>query len=209
MTGDFFTVPGAMQIDRLELLAGITCPVYVTLGNHERGARALVIRNAMEQYGYTVLQNETACIEHNGHPICIIGIDGRMDSRACMRDMLPDCEAPTTIIVLAHNPAAVHSLPHNSGWLCLSGHTHGGHIVIPWITRRLFRACGQPYMAGRYDVNGNVLYVNSGLGYGYGILPRLGTSPEVAVFTLKCRITNPESPDATETNPMIRRALDG
>ena len=49
----------------------------------------------------------------------------------------------------------------------------------------LFRRAGQPYINGHYTVRGNQLYVNQGLGFGFGgPYLRRGTEPEVAFFTL-------------------------
>ena len=48
------------------------------------------------------------------------------------------------------------------------------------------RAAGQPYVRGAYEVGGNQLYVNRGLGWGRkrSLLHR-GSEPEVALFTLR------------------------
>jgi len=49
-----------------------------------------------------------------------------------------------------------------------------------------FRRFGQPYLRGHYEVNGNQLYVNRGLGFGRGGRhPRVDSDPELALFILR------------------------
>ena len=50
----------------------------------------------------------------------------------------------------------------------------------------LFRRFGQPYLRGHYEVNGNQLYVNRGLGFGRGGRHlRIDSEPELALLTLR------------------------
>jgi predicted MPP superfamily phosphohydrolase len=59
-------------------------------------------------------------------------------------------------------------------------------VQVPLLTRALFRVAGQPYVRGHYLSQGNQLYVSRGLGFGSGSpMPRVGSSPEVAFFTLR------------------------
>lgn len=92
----------------------------------------------------------------------------------------------TTRLVITHNPVTARKLPRGEGLLCFSGHTHGGQIVVPPITDAVFRAVGQPYVRGTYEVGGNQLYVNRGLGWGRKrLLFHHGSEPEVTLFTLR------------------------
>jgi hypothetical protein len=79
----------------------------------------------------------------------------------------------------------VDELPPDSRWgLILSGHTHGGQIVVSWYTRRC-PPCNRPdHLAGlSYDRRGPV-YVSRGLGVG-GLPTRLRCRPELAVVVLR------------------------
>ena len=88
--------------------------------------------------------------------------------------------------MLTHTPTGVRKLPPWSDLLCLSGHTHGGQIHVGGITEALFKRLGQPYLRGHYEVNGNQLYVNRGLGFGRGGRhPRVDSEPELALFVLR------------------------
>ncbi len=76
---------------------------------------------------------------------------------------LPPGAAP---VVLAHGPTTADRLRRlERPLLCLSGHTHGGQISLPIVTRVAFaRVAGEPYVRGRYRLGGVHLYVNRGIG---------------------------------------------
>jgi predicted MPP superfamily phosphohydrolase len=88
-------------------------------------------------------------------------------------------------LVLTHTPSAAARLPPR-GCVCLAGHTHGGHFVVPGLTDRVLEAAKEPWIRGWYEVGGNRLYVNRGLGAGGpGHFPRVASPPEVSLFTLR------------------------
>jgi hypothetical protein len=186
LTGDYVT-HSPKPLPRVpELLAGLNGPVYVVLGNHDHWVDAPYLRRGFERIGYTVLQNEHRVVDLRGAPLTVLGIDdgltGRDDVEATFRG------APTsgTRLVLAHTPPTIDKLPAHAGVVQFSGHTHGGQFIVRGLTEAIFRRAGQPYIRGHYSVNGNQLYVNRGLGFGFGgPYLRRGSEPEVAFFTLR------------------------
>lgn len=185
LTGDYVTHSPKPLPRVLELLSGFTGPVYAVLGNHDHEVDAAWLRRGFERLGYTVLQNEHRVVDVRGAPATILGVDdgrtGRDDVAATFRGA-PDSG---TRLVLAHTPPTVDKLPAHAHLVQFSGHTHGGQFVVPRLTEALFRRAGQPYISGHYHVRGNQLYVNRGLGFGFGgPYLRRGSEPEVAFFTL-------------------------
>jgi hypothetical protein len=186
LTGDYVT-HSPKPLPRVpELLSGLRGPVYVVLGNHDHWVDAPYLRRGFERIGYTVLQNEHRVVHLRGAPLTVLGIDdgltGRDDVEATFRG------APTsgTRLVLAHTPPTIEKLPAHAGVVQFSGHTHGGQFIVRGLTEAIFRRAGQPYIRGHYTVNGNQLYVNRGLGFGFGgPYLRRGSEPEVAFFTLR------------------------
>ena len=84
-------------------------------------------------------------------------------------------------VLLAHSPreaVGVHGYD-----LILCGHTHGGQLHVPGWQRVARRFAQAPYAAGRYDLSGQLLYVNRGVGLEGGAAPRLRfrCPPEVLV----------------------------
>lgn len=186
LTGDYVTHSPKPLPRVREVLSGLNGPVFVVLGNHDHWVNAPYLREGFERLGYTVLQNEHRMVHVRGAPAAVLGVDdgrtGRDDVEATFRG------APTsgTRLVLAHTPPTVEKLPPYAGLVQFSGHTHGGQFVVRGLTEALFRRAGQPYIRGHYHVRGNQLYVNQGLGFGFGgPYLRRGTEPEVAFFTLR------------------------
>ena len=67
----------------------------------------------------------------------------------------------------------------------LSGHTHGGQVGVPFLSRVANLATfGYRYNVGFYRRGQSVLYVHPGLGT-TGPPMRLGVAPEVAILTLR------------------------
>ncbi|RKG85532.1 metallophosphoesterase [Corallococcus terminator] len=186
LTGDYVTHSPKPLPRVRELLKGLEGPVFVVMGNHDHWVDVRYLRAGFEDLGYTVLQNEHRVVHVKGAPVTVLGIDDgltRMDDvEATFRG------APTsgTRLVLAHTPPTVEKLPSHAGLVQFSGHTHGGQFIVRGLTEALFRRAGQPYIRGHYRVNGNHLYVNQGLGFGFGgPYLRRGSTPEVAFFTLR------------------------
>jgi predicted MPP superfamily phosphohydrolase len=186
LTGDYVTW-ARDPIEHLPLvLSGLEAPVHAVLGNHDHFVDARGVAHQLEKMGYAVLQNQHTMVRAKGADLALIGIgDGTT------RHDLPELAfkgAPTTgtRLVLAHSPPTAKKLPPDSNLVCFSGHTHGGQIQIPILTKLAMRLARQPYVRGLYAVNGNQLYVNRGLGFGTGTpMARVGSDPEVSVFTLR------------------------
>ncbi len=186
LTGDYVT-HSALPIRRIpELLGGIEAPTFAVLGNHDHWVEPARVASALERCGYGVLQNEHALVEVRGAPAALIGIDDGLTRRDDVEAAFDGAPSAGTRLVLAHTPPTAEKLPPHAGLVQFSGHTHGGQVMVPGVTRAIFRLAGQPYVRGLYRVRGNLLYVNRGLGFGAGgPLLRLGSHPEVAFFTLR------------------------
>lgn len=186
LTGDYVTHSPKPLPRVREVLAGINGPVYVVLGNHDHWVNAPYLREGFERLGYTVLQNEHRVVNVRGAPATVLGVDDGRTRRDDVKATFRGAPTSGTRLVLAHTPPTVEKLPEYAGLVQFSGHTHGGQFVVRGLTEALFRRAGQPYIRGHYTVRGNQLYVNQGLGFGFGgPYLRRGTEPEVAFFTLR------------------------
>ncbi len=209
-TGDFITDEPDPIYDLAARLRPIASsfPTYAILGNHDNYwpmARG-IITAALTDININVLWNQIAY--PLGNDLALVGLADyyNPDFTPTVLDHLPQ-HLPR--IVLSHNPdTAKHMLPWRVD-LQLSGHTHGGQIVLPVIgsvaqhwfrfRRRLpaiIRKSGLPYISDRcanlvdnwewalglHQVGQNLLYVNRGLGtYAPG---RLFCNPEITAITL-------------------------
>ncbi len=197
----------------LEALAVFGVPLYAVLGNHDytgfRGDVQPVIEH-LQNAGVVVLKNQAASVTVRGQKLLIVGLDdlqespgyydpkrylppahykdaaGRMDWYEKFDSFEPDLPR----IVLAHNPDAVY-LSGRTPVAVLSGHTHGGQIMLlDWLSRPLHRWI-HPHLppgsavtwAGRRMVNGRTLIVSRGM-EGSAVPLRLLRSPEAVVVIL-------------------------
>lgn len=190
LTGDYVTHSPKPLPRVRELLAGLRGPVFVVLGNHDHWVDGPYLRESFERLGYTVLQNEHRVVHVRGAPVTVLGIDDGRTGRDDVEATFRGAPESGTRLVLTHAPPTVEKLPAHAGLVQFSGHTHGGQFVVRGLTEALFRRAGQPYISGHYHVNGNQLYVNRGLGFGFGgPYLRRGSEPEVAFFTLRFQAT--------------------
>jgi predicted MPP superfamily phosphohydrolase len=87
-------------------------------------------------------------------------------------------------ILLAHEPdLADESAASGRFMLQLSGHSHGGQVVLPLIGAPITPRLGRKYRAGLYRINGMQHYTNRGLGAAELHL-RVNCPPEITVFEL-------------------------
>ncbi len=195
LTGDYITYDfrGRYREKVVNLLANIESRfgAYACLGNHDYGVPSHSssrrdhllgrLTHGMEASGITVLRNEAAVLDMDGHPLWLVGLG---DLR--VGDFRPDeafADVPTNqaTIALMHNPRGVEHLGDYAAHAVMSGHTHGRRARF-WpdpsgtFMRRRFHS-------GMYEVEGTKLYVNRGLGrVGRA---KLSIRPEITIFTLR------------------------
>jgi predicted MPP superfamily phosphohydrolase len=90
--------------------------------------------------------------------------------------------AARTSILLAHNPSRLKEAAALSLPLMLSGHTHGGQIVLPGLGALAAR--NFPIVAGTGSRDRTTAFVSRGVGTVY-VPVRVNCPPEVAVLTLQ------------------------
>lgn len=156
---------------------------YFVTGNHEYYSGARAWCEELARLGIRVLENERVEI---GDPAASFDLAGVPDYAGSRRGQGPDLETALKgrdphreLVLLAHQPKAVHDASRLGVGLVLSGHTHGGQI---WPWNYLVRMV-QPLVAGLGRFERTWLYVNSGTGY-WGPPMRLGAPSEITLLTL-------------------------
>ena len=199
LTGDFVH-EGHWEPDA-SLFAGLarTAPTFAVLGNHDVQASPAATERivaALRGQGVQVLRNEHRVVpvrEGRGELVLVavddpsLGHDDLPTAMAGLPDR-PDPNRPT--ILLGHAPEIVDRAPPARFALTVAGHTHGGQLRFSPFKRRtplelpmIAGGLDSPYARGSHLVNGNPLFVNSGLGVS-GIPFRFLAPPQVACFVL-------------------------
>jgi predicted MPP superfamily phosphohydrolase len=167
-----------------DALAGLSAPhgVIAILGNHddEREMPA-----ALAAKGFTVLKDARTRLTIRGEVLDVAGIRFWTykvgDIAHVMRGAVPHT------ILLAHTPKRLFEAQQLAVPAVISGHTHGGQIVLPGIGAIAAREF--PVIAGVEQRQGTTIFVSRGVGTVY-VPVRVNCPPEVAVLTLDA-VTRP------------------
>lgn len=171
-------------------------PVYFVPGNHEAGIdRYEELKAALTEAGVTVLDNQAALIDKGGRQINIAGINDPLMAHEPMADDLSvaDSELDSLsyddelfTVLLSHRPELMDTYAEHRIDLVLSGHAHGGQIVIPFIGGMIAPNQGlfPEYTEGTYRKEATCMVVSRGIGN--SIAPfRINNRPELVIITLK------------------------
>jgi len=160
--------------------------VLAVLGNHDQYHDPQEMSALIRSAGIRVLINEAWSVQRGEAWLHFGGTDSYSYRRARLEAILKQIPAADAAILLAHEPDfAVHSARCGRFDLQLSGHSHGGQIVVPRLNQALLAVPnGLRYPRGQYQVGSMIQYTNRGLGM--SIPPvRINCAPEITVFTLR------------------------
>jgi len=161
-----------------EALAPLTAPhgVIAILGNHDDDRE---MPAALAAKGFIVLKDARTRIAIRGEVMDFAGIRFWTykigDIARVMRGAVPHA------ILLAHTPKRLLEAQQLAVPAVISGHTHGGQIVLPGIGAVAAREF--PVIAGMEQRQGTTIFVSRGVGTVY-VPVRINCPPEVAVLTL-------------------------
>jgi len=158
--------------------------VFAIRGNHDNIAGPLETSQEMQRNGLQELTNKGTWITRDSAKIWLCGIDdmatGRPDVTAALGETKPDDVA----LLLSHNPDIAETLNDPRVSLVLSGHTHGGQIVLPIIGAPVVPSSyGQKYLYGPVVAPHTRCFVTRGVGAAFPPL-RWNCPPEIALLTL-------------------------
>lgn len=182
LTGDFVTNKAHDIAPCARILAPLKAPlgVFAILGNHDYYTDGPAVERHLEELGFHVLLNRSMLLP-NG--LRIVGLDDDRYHHTDVPKAFQEVRPGEPTLVMAHNPALIEMVADRE-CLVFSGHTHGGQVRVPVLTRREIRRIGaKHYAQGWYTVGKARIYVNRGLGQ-VGIPLRLFCRPELALFTL-------------------------
>jgi predicted MPP superfamily phosphohydrolase len=159
--------------------------VYFVTGNHEYYSGVEAWCTFLQELGVRVLRNERVSIGSAAASFDLAGIDDYSASHfgpgqgPDLAHALRGRDPSRELVLLAHQPRAIHEAERAGVGLQLSGHTHGGQI---WPFGFLVKL-QQPAVAGLRRIGDAFLYVSRGTGY-WGPPMRLGAPSEITRLVL-------------------------
>jgi predicted MPP superfamily phosphohydrolase len=161
-----------------EALAPLSAPhgVLAVLGNHDDDRD---VPSALTAKGFTVLRDARTRLTLRGETVDFAGIRfwtyKAIDIAHVLRGAVP------LTFLLAHTPKRLFEAQQLAVPAVVSGHTHGGQIVLPGIGAIAAREF--PVVAGVAQRQGTSIFVSRGVGTVY-VPVRVNCPPEVALLTL-------------------------
>jgi uncharacterized protein len=173
-----------------EALARLTAPhgVFAILGNHDDDRH---MPSALERRGFAVLMDQRTTRMIEGAPLDLAGVRFWTKAPGDIARVLGGTSR--TSILIAHDPRRLVQAAQLAVPAVLSGHTHGGQVVLPVVGALAVRKF--PVSAGVGTRGATRIFVSRGIGTVY--LPiRVNCPPEVAIITLNALA--PDSPDGDD-----------
>lgn len=177
-------------------------PVYYSYGNHEYAymeAGHTDLQAELEEAGAVVLNYQNMDIEIKGNPIRLgglyefgfeTGMQSEEENQRALSYLEKYVDTDRYLIMCAHRPDSFDPWDTADDWgidLVLSGHLHGGQVIIPGIGGLYSQLEGffPQYDYGQYKLGDSDMIITRGLGSNPKILPRFNNPPEIAVVDVE------------------------
>jgi len=150
---------------------------FAVLGNHDDEKE---VPAALMTRGFTVLKDQRTQLTIRGEQLDLAGIKFWTRTPGDIAGVLKGTGGTT--LLLAHDPRRLIEAAALDVQLVLSGHTHGGQVLLPAVGAVVGRKF--PVLSGYATRENTSIFVSRGIGTVY--LPvRVNCPPDVAVLTLR------------------------
>ncbi|MCB0723868.1 MAG: metallophosphoesterase [Ignavibacteriae bacterium] len=209
LKSDIILIPGDMtSSEKVEIAPFVNAfrdlraehGVYATLGNHDYLSQPDYIADAISaDTPIRMLRNDALVINKNGEKFCLLGMEDTKESMVEDWDVLNgyldktidkaryhfDSYSTMPKVLLCHKPYFFRDMSQKGIDLILSGHTHGGQVVLAKFGSLNISMAStvSEYVSGLYSANGSQMYVSRGIGSS-SIPLRLNCPPEITQITL-------------------------
>lgn len=159
--------------------------MFTVLGNHDHWTSADQIRDIVKEAGIIELANTVRQIRRDDGGLQVAGVDDVMVDHADLDVVVKQLNRIDPAILLAHEPDFADEAAATGRFILqLSGHSHGGQLVVPGLGTPVRAEGFKKYPLGLYNIDGMIQYTNRGLGTNW-FWARLNCPPEITVFHLK------------------------
>lgn len=194
-TGEDILVTAALTRELCEL-----APVYYALGNHEIERVDSHDHDALDlilEAGAILLEQSFTDLNIRGNELRLGGLYTTADvvfaeeGKNTQKEFLLDfCDTDSYRILMEHRPASYWDILYVIGYepdLVVSGHLHGGHVILPIIGPVFGANSGlfPKYSLGRYELGASTFIVSAGLSTERHIVPRINNPTEITYIVLE------------------------
>jgi predicted MPP superfamily phosphohydrolase len=158
-------------------LAGAPYGAFAVLGNHDDEREVPL---ALSSKGFAVLKDQRTSLTIKGERLDLAGIRFWTRTPREIAGVLSGTGGTT--ILLAHDPRRLTEAAALDVQLVLSGHTHGGQVIVPAVGAVAGRKF--PVLAGYATRDNTSIFVSRGVGTVY-VPVRINCPPDVAILTLR------------------------
>ena len=192
LTGDFLVghtfdknSEGHLQ-DMVNILSPLakSIPSFGILGNHDYWTNAGAVRELLKSSGIVDLTNSVFTVSRGNKNFHLCGVDDIWEGDVRLGEIVAKLPKDGAAILLAHEPDFADTSAATGRFdLQVSGHSHGGQVVIPFYGPPILPFLGRKYHSGLYQVGNMLQYTSRGVGM--AMLPvRFNCPPEITIFTL-------------------------
>ena len=144
------------------------------------------IRKIFKNSGIIDLSNDVVTLKKDKDLLNICGVDSYTVCADNLDKVISKMPKNIPSILLAHEPDfAKESSQTGLFDLQISGHSHGGQLIIPKIETTPFRGPNSTkYPVGLYKIGDMIQYTSKGLGTN-SFRIRINCKPEITIITLK------------------------
>jgi uncharacterized protein len=174
-------------LDFIEEMSKLTADYLVigVLGNHDHWTDAEKSRAMLSKCGVVELNNAVYHLKRGEDRLYIAGVDDVREHKARLNEVCKFLPESAGAILLAHEPDFADISSQKKRFdLQLSGHSHGGQVVIPFYGPIVLPFLGRKYHSGLYKVGEMWQYTNRGVGMTEPAV-RFNCRPEITVLTLR------------------------
>jgi hypothetical protein len=186
LTGDYVWRDQDAVFELTPILAGLNARhgVYSVLGNHDLWLDVEATKRAFEEARLPMLINQGLEISAGNGSFYLAGMDDGWSGQPDLSQAMEKARSDIPTILLLHEPDLVDETSLDPRIvLQLSGHTHGGQVLLAGRPPIFTPDLGKKYSQGLFKVNDTWLYTNRGLGV-ISVPLRFNCPPEVTLLTL-------------------------
>ena len=194
ITGDFVTDTTGFDPHRYTALLSRLprkASTFAVLGNHDGGLwsadgggfeTTAEVADMVERSGIRLLANSSVRIRCNEATLQIAGVGDMWAGELDAVQAFQETESGWPTILLSHNPDSKSLVARYDWSLMLSGHTHGGQVVIPVAGFNPAPVQDRGYIRGLRPWQDRWIHVSRGVGNISGV--RFNCRPEVTLLHL-------------------------